>query len=102
MIEITKKKFEGSAAPRVLFFIFFFTWDALKGTQIQVAWWKLTCFLVTIPKQTFILWLGMKDALTIGDKLLRCRYKREVYCVFYRHGTCSFNVVIAREIGNKL
>jgi hypothetical protein len=85
------------------------TWEALRERQMQVEWWKLIWFSLAIPKQAFILWLAMKDALTTRDKLLRWGYKGEVHYVFCRYGIedrdhlffhCSYSMRIWKDIMN--
>jgi hypothetical protein len=59
------------------------TWEALRKKNAKVIWWKKVLFPLDIPKQTFILWLTMKDRLLTGERLLKWGYKGEVYCCFY-------------------
>lgn len=51
------------------------TWEALREKQVQVVWWNLIWFHLSISKQAFSLWLVIKDALTTGDELLKWAYK---------------------------
>jgi hypothetical protein len=55
------------------------TWEVLRDKKEQVEWWKLVWFPLAIPKQTFILWLVMKERLV---RLLRWGYKGDVNCLF--------------------
>ena len=48
-------------------------------------WWSLVWFPFSIPKQAFITWLAMRDALTTGRKLLIWAFQRDMKCIFCRH-----------------
>jgi hypothetical protein len=46
------------------------TWNSIRVKENIVDWWSLVWFPFSIPKQAFITWLAMRDALTNGRKLL--------------------------------
>ncbi len=46
------------------------TWDAICVKRQIVDWWSLVWFPSSIPKQAFVTWLAMRDALPTGTKLL--------------------------------
>jgi hypothetical protein len=45
-----------------------------------VDWWKLIWFPLSIPKHDFIAWLALKNALSIGSKLLQWGHGDIVGC----------------------
>jgi hypothetical protein len=59
--------------------------DSIWVKENVVDWWALVWFLFSIPKQAFITWLAMRDALTTGRKLLIWGFQGDVKCIFCRH-----------------
>jgi hypothetical protein len=51
------------------------TWNAIRVKQNIVEWWFLVWFPFSIPKQAFVTWLAMRDALSTGRKLLCWGFK---------------------------
>jgi hypothetical protein len=62
------------------------TWDAIRVKHPIVDWWPLVWFHFSIPKQAFIAWLAMRDALSTGRKLLCWGFLGDVKCIFCRFG----------------
>jgi hypothetical protein len=67
------------------------TWNHFRIKRSCVNWWPLVWHSYSIHKQTFILWLVVKNRLTTGDRMLAWGYKGDTTCVICRNGTESRN-----------
>jgi hypothetical protein len=63
------------------------TWDAIRVKRQIVDWWSLVWFPSSIPKQAFVTWLAMRDALSTSKKLLGWGFQGDVKCIF-----CIFGI----------
>jgi hypothetical protein len=87
------------------------TWAAIQIKQNIVNWWSLVWYPLSIPKQAFVTWLAMRDALSTGTKLLSWGFQGDVNCVFCRYGiedrgdlffSCGFSSRISKHVGESL
>lgn len=75
----------GVTASKIGMFCCSNTWDSIWVKKNVVNWWALDLFHFLIPKQAFIKWLAMRDALSTSRKLLSWGFQGDVKCIFYRH-----------------
>jgi hypothetical protein len=61
------------------------TWNSLRKKRSEVPWLPIIWFSYTIRKQTFLLWLAVRNRLTTGDRLVVWGYKGDTQFVFCRH-----------------
>jgi hypothetical protein len=62
------------------------TWDVIRVKHQLVDWWPLVWFQFFIPKQAFVAWLAMRDALSTRRKLLCWGFLGDVKCIFCKFG----------------
>ena len=55
-----------------------------REKKSEVDWCCLFWFSLAIPRHSFIIWLGIKDSLTTGDRVLKWGAHGEYECLFCR------------------
>lgn len=80
--------------------------EIIRTKLPEVRWWKLVCFSKSIPRHAFILWLVIRNRSTTGERLMKWRYKGDLFVDFVEEASkavsiCSLAVGSVDESGGR-